>query len=178
VTTFQAISGAGRPGPAAFDLVDNVLPHIAGEEPKIAAEPRKILGTVENGALAPANFALGATAVRVSVRHGHLVSVSCTLAGDPDAERVAEAMRTWRGAVGELGLPTAPGRPLQVLDDADRPQPRLDRDRGGGMTVTVGRVRACEALGVSFVALSHNLVRGAAGAALLNAELCRARGLV
>lgn len=178
VTTFQAISGAGRPGPAAFDLVDNVLPHIAGEEPKIAAEPRKILGTVGGGALSPADFALGATAVRVPVLHGHLVSVSCSLAGDPAPERVAEAMRAWGGAVGELGLPTAPGRPLQVLDDADRPQPRLDRDRGGGMTVTVGRVRSCEALGVSFVALAHNLVRGAAGAALLNAELCRARGLV
>jgi len=178
VTTFQAISGAGRPGPSAFDLVDNVLPHIAGEEPKVAAEPRKILGAVAEGAIAPAAFTVGATAVRVPVLHGHLVSVSCSLSGGADAERAAEAMRAWGGAVTGLDLPTAPELPLEVLDAPDRPQPRLDRDRGNGMTVTVGRVRPCAALGVSFLVLAHNLVRGAAGAALLNAELCKARGLV
>ena len=178
VTTFQAISGAGRPGPSAYDLVDNVVPFIAGEEPKIAAEPRRILGTVRDGVLTDATFALGATAVRVPVLHGHLVSVSCALASDADPQTAARAMRGWTGAVAGLELPTAPSRPLEVLDGDDRPQPRLDRDRGAGMTVTVGRIRPCEALGLSFLVLAHNLVRGAAGAALLNAELCRARGLV
>lgn len=177
-TTYQAISGAGRPGPAAYDLVDNVLPYIRDEEPKIAAEPRKILGTVREGSVVEADFRLGATAVRVPVLHGHLVSVSCSFRETADHHAVIEAMRAWTGEVAGLGLPTAPVRPLEVLDEPDRPQPRLDRDRGGGMTVTVGRVRPCEALGVSFLVLSHNLVRGAAGAALLNAELCRARGLV
>jgi aspartate-semialdehyde dehydrogenase len=178
VTTFQAISGAGRPGPAAFDLVDNVLPYIAGEEPKIAAEPRKILGKVRDGSVVEAVFRLGATAVRVPVRHGHLVSVSCALSRGAGADAAAQAMRAWAGAVAGRGRPSAPVRPLEVLDADDRPQPLLDRDRGAGMTVTVGRVRPCEALGLSFLVLSHNLVRGAAGAALLNAELCRARGLV
>lgn len=177
VTTFQAISGAGRPGPAGFDLVDNVLPHIAGEEPKIAGEPRKILGTVRDGVVVDADFAVGATAVRVPVLHGHLVSVACSLRKKAAPEEAAAAMRGWTGHVADLELPTAPARPLEVTEEVDRPQPRLDRDRGGGMTVTVGRVRAGGALDLSFVALAHNLVRGAAGAALLNAELCHARGL-
>jgi aspartate-semialdehyde dehydrogenase len=177
-TTFQAISGAGRPGPAAFALVDNVLPHIPGEETKIAAEPRKILGTVRDGVLLDADFAVGATAVRVPVVHGHLVSVSCSFRRPAEAEEATTAMREWSGHIQDLALPTAPRRPLEVLDEPDRPQPRLDRHRGGGMTVTVGRIRACEAMDVSFLVLAHNLVRGAAGAALLNAELCRARGLV
>lgn len=178
VTTFQAISGAGRPGPAAFDLVDNLLPYIAGEEPKIAAEPKKILGSMRDGAIEEPGFRLGATAVRVPVLHGHTVSVSCSFRTSANAEAAARAMRDWTGAARGLGLPTAPARPLEVLDEPDRPQPRLDRDRGAGMTTTVGRVRPCEALDVAFLVLSHNLVRGAAGAALLNAELCRARGLV
>lgn len=177
VTTFQAISGAGRPGPSAFDLVDNLLPHIPGEEAKIAAEPRKILGTVRDGAVVEADFSVGATAVRVPVRHGHLVSVSCSFRNSAGPAETAAAMRDWRGGIADLSLPTAPARPLEVTDDVDRPQPGLDRERGGGMTVTVGRVRTGGALDVSFLALGHNLVRGAAGAALLNAELCRQRGL-
>lgn len=178
VTTYQAISGAGRPGPAAFDLVDNVLPYIAGEEPKIAAEPKKILGTLQAGTLTDADFRLGATAVRVPVLHGHLVSVSCSLRTSASLEDVVAAFRSWTSAVADLGLPTSPEDVLVVTDEPDRPQPRLDRDLGGGMTTTVGRVRACEALDVSFIVLAHNLARGAAGAALLNAELCRVRGLV
>lgn len=178
VTTFQAISGAGRPGPAASDLVDNVIPWIAGEERKIAAEPRKILGTVREGMVLDADFAVDATAVRVPVLHGHLVAVSCTFRKGADADHAAAALRDWRGHIADLELPTAPHRPIEVSGEVDRPQPRLDRDRGRGMTVTVGRVRDAEAMDVSFVALAHNLVRGAAGAALLNAELCRARGLL
>ena len=178
ITTYQAISGAGRPGPAAFDLVDNVIPFIGGEEGKIAAEPRKILGTLSGGRLTDAAFPVDATAVRVPVLHGHLAAIGLELDGRPDPEQVRHALTTFSGGVVSLGLPTAPVPPLEVLDGADRPQPRLDRDRGGGMTVTVGRLRRGEAFHVQFVALAHNLVRGAAGAALVNAELCRARGLV
>lgn len=178
VTTLQAVSGAGRPGPSALGLVDNVIPHIPGEEPKIASEPRKILGTVTGGAVVDADFTLGATAVRVPVLHGHLASVSCSFESPPSAEHARETLASFRSDVAELALPSAPDRPLELLDADDRPQPRLDRDRGNGMTVSVGRVRPCEALDLSFLVLAHNLVRGAAGAALLNAELCRARGLI
>jgi aspartate-semialdehyde dehydrogenase len=178
VTTFQAISGAGRPGPPAADLVDNVLPFIAGEEDKVAYEPRKILGDVVDGALVDADFRVGVTATRVNVLHGHLVSVSASFRERPTPEAAAAAMRAFRGRTADLDLPSAPPSLIDVTDDPMRPQPRLDRDRGSGMTVTVGRIRPCEALDLSFLALAHNLVRGAAGAALLNAELCRARGLV
>ena len=177
-TTFQAISGAGKPGPPAGELIDNVLPFIPGEEEKVAYEPRKILGTIEGGALRDAPFRIGVTATRVNVLHGHLVSVSVQLGGDPGPDAVLDALRSYRGRIGEMGLPSAPDAFLEVTDDPTRPQPRLDRDRGRGMTVTVGRVRRCEALGISFLALAHNLERGAAGAAVLNAELCRAKGLV
>ncbi len=178
VTTFQAISGAGRPGPAAFDLVDNVLPFIPGEEEKIAAEPRKILGNLRDGAILDADFPVSATAVRVPVLHGHLVSVSCSLRRTASAAEASATLRGWKGHVADLDLPRAPSAPVVVVEEVDRPQPRLDRHRGGGMTVTVGRIRAGEALDLSFVALGHNLVRGAAGASLFNAELCRARGLL
>ncbi len=178
VTSLQAISGAGRPGPSAFDMVDNVLPLIPGEEEKISAEPKKILGTIEDGALVSAPFGLSATATRVGVLHGHTVSVAAEFRTRPEPEEAAEVLGSFRSRVEGLGLPTAPARPIVVADEPDRPQPRLDRDAGGGMTVTVGRIRRDEVLGLSFLVLAHNLVRGAAGAALLNAELCRVKGLV
>jgi len=178
VTSLQAISGAGRPGPSAYDLVDNVIPLIPGEEEKISAEPKKILGTVENGALVEADFALSATATRVPVLHGHTVSVSASFRKQPSPEEAAEAFDGFRSRIDGLGLPTAPARPIVVAGDPARPQPRLDRDAGAGMTVTVGRIRRDEVLGLSFLALAHNLLRGAAGAAILNAELCRVKGLV
>ena len=178
VTTFQAISGAGRPGPPAGDIADNVLPRIAGEEEKLGRECRKILGTLEGGRVVDAELRVSATSTRVPVTHGHLASLSLGLRSAASPDEVADALRSWRGGVAGEGLPLAPERPVEVLDGDDRPQPRLDRDRGGGMTVTVGRIRPCEVLDVKLVVLSHNLVRGAAGAALLNAELCRARGRV
>jgi len=177
-TTFQAISGAGKPGPPAFDLVDNVIPFISGEEEKVAYEPRKILGSMEAGALVDAPFRVGVTATRVNVLHGHLVSVSAQFRDRPDPEAALAVLRAYRGKVAELGLPSSPERLIEVMDDPARPQPRLDRDLGRGMTVSVGRVRACEALGLSFLALAHNLDRGAAGAAVLNAELCKVNGWV
>jgi aspartate-semialdehyde dehydrogenase len=177
VTTFQSISGAGKPGPSAGDLMDNVIPYIAGEEEKIAAEPRKILGRLNGDRILDGDFRVSATATRVPVAHGHLASVSVTLSRAASPEQVADAMRAWRSAVASDGLPSAPEIPMEVLDEPDRPQPRLDRDRGAGMTVTVGRIRRCEVGHVKFLGLAHNLYRGAASAALMNAELCHARGL-
>ncbi len=177
VTTFQAISGAGKPGPSAADLLDNVLPFIRGEEEKIPLEVQKILGTVEEGTVLGAPIRLSATSTRVGVAHGHLASVSVAFRKGASPAAASEAMASYRGRVADDDLPLAPARPIEVLEEEDRPQPRLDRDRGRGMVVTVGRVRPCEVLDVKFFVLSHNLVRGAAGAALLNAELCHARGL-
>lgn len=177
VTTFQSISGAGKPGPSAADLLDNVIPWIGGEEEKIAAEPRKILGRLSGDRIEDAPFVVSATATRVPVAHGHLASVSVALSRPAGPDDVAEALASYRGAVEDDGLPTSPERVMEVANEPNRPQPRLDRDRGRGMTVTVGRIRRCEVGHVKFVSLSHNLVRGAAGAALLNAELCHARGL-
>jgi aspartate-semialdehyde dehydrogenase len=178
VTTLQAISGAGRPGPGAATLVDNVLPVIGGEEDKVQAEPQRILGTLVDGAVRDASFTVGATCTRVPVLHGHTAAVSVSLAADAGP---ADVIREFERAPSRLDgspLPSAPRRPLQLLAGDDRPQPRLDRDRGDGMTVSVGRVRRCPVNGVAFVVLSHNLVRGAAGAALLNAELAVTRGRV
>lgn len=178
VTTFQAISGAGRPGPAAGDLMDNVLPWIPGEEEKMGAECRKILGALAGDGVEDADVRVSATATRVPVSHGHLASVSLAFRRTAGPDAVAEVLRSWTGAVAGKDLPLAPSPPLLVLEDEDRPQPRLDRDAAGGMAVTVGRIRACPVLDVKLLVLSHNLVRGAAGAALLNAELCRAQDLL
>ncbi len=176
VTTFQAISGAGKPGPSAGDLLDNVLPFIAGEEDKIGAEIRKILGKATGDGFQEAGMRVSASCTRVGVAHGHLASVSLGFRRQPRVEEVAELLNGFTGNVVKDRLPLAPVRPIQVLPGSNRPQPRLDRDVGGGMTVTVGRIRACEVHHIKMFVLAHNLVRGAAGAALLNAELCHARG--
>ncbi|MEE8146251.1 MAG: aspartate-semialdehyde dehydrogenase, partial [Longimicrobiales bacterium] len=186
VTTFQAISGAGRPGPEADEVVDNVVPFIRGEEEKVAQEPRKILGsTVTSGGdgkgvsgVVPADFPISATCVRVPVSDGHLLSISVELAMKATPEEAATSISGFASAVEEYGLPSSPERALVVTNTAGRPQPKLDRDAEGGMTVTVGRVRACNVLDLKFLALAHNLSRGAAGAALLNAELCYATGVI
>lgn len=178
VTTLQAISGAGRPGPSAADLLDNVIPFIGNEEDKVEREPRKILGTLSGERVIEAYITVGATCTRVPVLHGHTASVSVRFEHEARAHEVAETLRDYRSPLSGSALPSAPSRPIEVLDDDDRPQPKLDRDLGGGMSVAVGRVRACPVQHVSFVVLSHNLVRGAAGAALLNAELAVERGRV
>jgi aspartate-semialdehyde dehydrogenase len=177
VTTFQAISGAGKPGPSAFDMIDNVLPFIAGEEDKIGNEVRKILGKATGSGFENPNVRLSATCSRVPVLHGHFASVSLAFRRQPQIDEVKQLLNGFRGNVIQDGLPSAPVRPIEVMEAENRPQPRLDRDRGDGMTVTVGRVRPCEVHHVKMFVLSHNLMRGAAGAALLNAELCHARGL-
>ncbi len=178
VTTLQSLSGAGRPGPSASEIVDNVLPHITGEEEKLAREPQKILGRFETGrgAVDAANFEVSAHVHRVPVRHGHLLAVSVALEEAAEMTRIEGALEGFTGARLDEALPSAPARPLRLVRDLQRPQPRLDRDRDGGMTVTIGRVRPCQVLDVKFTAVIHNLIRGAAGAALLNAELAHVTG--
>jgi len=178
VATLQALSGAGLEGPRGLDLVDNVLPYIPGEEDKLEKELGKILGSVENGTIRPLEIAVSAHCHRVSTLDGHLEAVSVELERQAGPEEAARVIREFRGDVEGLGLPSAPARPLIVRDEPDRPQPRLDRNSGGGMSVVVGRLRPCPVLTLRLVLLSHNTVRGAAGATVLNAELLAARGLV
>jgi aspartate-semialdehyde dehydrogenase len=178
-TTMQAISGAGYPGVPSFDIVGNVIPEIGGgEEEKIETEANKILGTLSAGRVIPLPAVVSAQTNRVPVVDGHTLTVAVSMEGSPGVEAVARAMRTWRGRPQQLRLPSAPESPIDVIDEPFRPQPRLDAERGGGMTVSVGRIRACPVLGIKFVALAHNTIRGAAGAAILNAELMQAEGLL
>jgi len=176
VTSLQAISGAGYTGLYAVDIVDNVIPYIGGEEPKVAAEPKKILGQLVGGRIDDAPFAVSAQCNRVPVEDGHTICVSVGLREKPALEDVKAALRDFRGLPQEVRLPSAPERPLWVSELENRPQPRLDRLAGQGMTNVVGRLRPCEILDYKFVVLSHNLIRGAAGAALLNAELLYHQG--
>jgi len=177
VSTMQAVSGAGYPGVPSLDIVGNVIPYIGGgEEEKIETETLKILGT--DGGRAPLPATVSAQVARVPVIDGHTIAVSVELQSGPAVEAVVEAMRRFRGRPQELRLPTAPDPPLVVMSGIDRPQPRLDANLGGGMAVSIGRVRACPVLSHRFVALGHNTIRGAAGASILNAELMKAEGLL
>lgn len=172
VTTMQAVSGAGYPGVPSLDIVGNVIPGIPGEEEKIESETQKILGTVD----AAHPVVVSAQTHRVAVVDGHTEAISVRLAQPASPDDVVEAFRSFRGRPQELGLPSAPAHPVLYLDAPNRPQPRLDVERDGGMTVTIGRVRRCPVLDIKFVALGHNTIRGAAGAAILNAELMVALG--
>lgn len=166
ITTLQAISGAGYPGLPALDIIDNVIPHIRREEEKIETETLKILGLPEIGA----DIAVSAQCNRVPVSTGHLLNIAVELEARAAVEDVAREFEEFN-PLGDLGLPSAPARPLLLLRDPDRPQPARDRDNGGGMAVSIGRLRQDGVLDFRFVALVNNLIRGAAGAALLNAEL-------
>ena len=176
VTTMQALSGAGYPGVASLDITDNVLPYIPSEEEKIARETRKILGHWNGSRIEPALFPVSAQCHRVNVMDGHLAAVRVKLGRPAELAELEEAFSTFRGLPQELRLRSAPEHPIVVRAEPDRPQPRLDRDAGNGMSVTVGRIAQDEVLGHRFVALGHNTIRGAAGAAILNAELLVARG--
>ncbi|HUL02259.1 MAG TPA: aspartate-semialdehyde dehydrogenase [Gemmatimonadales bacterium] len=178
VTTLQAISGAGYPGVPAMDITDNVIPFIGSEEEKIERETRKILGTVREGAVEPAPMAVSAQVHRVNVQDGHIAAVRVKLRRKAQAGDLRDAFATFSGVPQALKLHSAPARPVLVRDDPDRPQPRLDRDAGGGMSVTVGRLLPDAVLDYRFVVLSHNTIRGAAGAAILNAELLVAKGYI
>jgi aspartate-semialdehyde dehydrogenase len=175
VTTMQAVSGAGYPGVPSLDILGNIVPYIGGgEEEKIETETRKILGDDDSRAPHPA--IVSAQVNRVPVIDGHTMTVSVELEAKPAPEAVVAAMRAFSGRPQELKLPTAPIPALNVTDEPNRPQPRLDAELGGGMTISIGRVRACPVLTAKFVALGHNTIRGAAGASVLNAELMKAEG--
>lgn len=176
--SMQALSGAGYPGVPSYDAIDNVIPYIGGEEPKVETEPQKMLGVLADGAVAPAPFVLSAHCNRVPVLEGHLECLSVAFARRPAIDEVLSVLRGFRGLPQELGLPSAPPQPVIVRDEPDRPQTRRDRDAGRGMSTVVGRVRPCPILEVKFVCLSHNTIRGAAGGSLLNAELMYAQGML
>jgi aspartate-semialdehyde dehydrogenase len=175
--TFQAASGAGYPGVPSLDLLGNVIPFIAGEEPKVEAETRKILGRLGGKGVVPAEFAVSAQCHRVPVVDGHLAAVSVKLRQPATRKRLVDALTQFR-PLAKLGLPSAPAAPLEVREEEDRPQPRLDVDRAGGMGVTVGRLRPCAVLDWKFDVLGHNTIRGAAGAAILNAEILVSDGRI
>ncbi len=176
VVTMQAVSGAGYPGVASLDILGNVIPYIGKEEEKMEEETRKLLGRAEANRIRPAEFAISAQCNRVAVEDGHTESVSVKLARKASAEEMIDAWRTFRAAPQELRLPNAPDPPIVYDEAPDHPQPRFDVDRGAGMTTSVGRLRPCGVLDWKFTVLSHNTIRGAAGAALLNAELLKAEG--
>jgi aspartate-semialdehyde dehydrogenase len=176
VTTMQAISGAGYPGLPSWDILENVIPHIGGEEEKVEVEPRKLLGRLEDHEFQPAPITISAQCNRVNTVEGHLEAVSVRLGRKAEVDAVVEALQSFTALPQELELPSTPRRPIVVREEADRPQPRYDRDEQGGMAVVVGRVRECPVLDYKFVVLGHNTVRGAAGGSILNAELLVAKG--
>jgi aspartate-semialdehyde dehydrogenase len=179
VTTLQALSGAGYPGVPSLDILGNIIPFIGGgEEEKIESEPLKILGTFERGAITPACMRVSAQVNRVAVEHGHTACMAVKLATPATPEDAMHALRSWKGAITELALPSAPAEPVMVTTERDRPQPRRDVNAGNGMSVVVGRVRTDPMLDLRMVAMGHNTIRGAAGASILNAELMFARGLI
>lgn len=176
VVTMQAISGAGYPGVASLDILGNVIPYIAKEEEKMESESCKMLGKLDGTGVIPASIHVSAHCNRVPVEDGHTESVSIKLKKTAKREEILQALAEFRGVPQELRLPNAPPNPIVVLEPVDRPQPTLDVNMGAGMAVTVGRVRPCRLLDWKFTVLSHNTIRGAAGAALLNAELLKAQG--
>ncbi len=178
VTTLQAVSGAGYPGVASLDIVGNVVPFISGEEEKIESETQKILGSLTGHSVSAHPMIVSAQTTRVPVIDGHTEAISIAFAETPPADELRASLERFRGAPQELDLPTAPAEPIVYLDAPDRPQPRLDVDLGNGMSVSVGRLRRCPILQYKLIALGHNTVRGAAGAAILNAELMAAKGIL
>jgi aspartate-semialdehyde dehydrogenase len=180
VTTLQAVSGAGYPGVPSLDVIDNIVPYIGGEEEKSEQEPLKIFGSVADGVIVNAQAPLvAAHCNRVPVVDGHTACVSLEF-GDakPSVEEVKSIFASFRALPQELSLPSAPERPIIVREEADRPQPRKDRDADKAMAVSVGRIRPCKIFDLRFVGLSHNTVRGAAGGGILNAELLKAKGFI
>jgi aspartate-semialdehyde dehydrogenase len=174
--TMQAVSGAGYPGVASLDILGNVIPYIAKEEEKMEEETRKLLGTLNGHGIKMAEFGMSAQCNRVAVEDGHTESVSIKLKKKASPDEIIAAWNEFRSLPQELKLPSAPSKPVEYVSANDRPQPRFDAESGAGMTTTVGRLRPCGVLDWKFTVLSHNTIRGAAGAALLNAELLKAQG--
>src|SRR6266513_495754 len=174
--TMQAVSGAGYPGVASLDILGNVIPYIAKEEEKMEEETLKLLGRLNGAGVTPGSFGMSAQCNRVAVEDGHTESVSVKLKNKAQPDKIIATWNEFRSAPQELQLPSAPEQPVRYVESADRPQPRFDADCGGGMTATVGRLRPCAVLDWKFTVLSHNTIRGAAGAAVLNAELLKVQG--
>lgn len=177
-TTMQAISGAGYPGLPSMDILGNVIPYIGSEEEKMESETQKILGDFNADEIEHLPAEMSASCNRVGVVDGHMVAVSVKLERSPGVTGLVEALSSYRGVPQEKGLPTAPSRPVHVMEQANRPQPRKDLFTERGMAVCVGRIRECPVLDYKFVVLGHNTIRGAAGAAVLNAELLLSDGLL
>ncbi|MBN1681501.1 MAG: aspartate-semialdehyde dehydrogenase [Anaerolineae bacterium] len=172
VVSMQAVSGAGYPGVPSLDIIDNVVPYIGGEEPKLETEPRKMLGALAGDQIKFLDCVMSATCTRVPVLDSHLVSVSVRFSHDVSEDNLRDAWTAFVGPDPVPGLPSAPESPVVVRSEPDRPQPRRDRDTGNGMSTVVGRIRPCPVMGGwKFLALAHNTVRGAAGCSILNAEL-------
>ncbi len=175
VTSMQALSGAGYPGVASLDSVDNVIPFISGEEEKVEMEVVKLLGPLGDGKVDPAGIVVSSQCNRVNVSDGHTECISVKLERKVERSNLVKAFEEFN-PLKELGLPMAPSRPVIIKSEVDRPQPRLDRDVERGMAVMVGRLRPCPVLDYKFVVMGHNTIRGAAGASILNAELMKAQG--
>ena len=176
--TMQAISGAGYPGVASLDILGNVIPFIGDEEPKVETEPQKLLGDFDGERVRMAPFVTSAQTNRVAVRHGHTACLSMAFERHPHEDEALAVLRDWPGGIAHLGLPTAPPTPLVVHEAENRPQPIKDVDRDAGMSVHVGRVRPDPLFDLRLVCMGHNVMRGAAGASVLNAELMAVRGLL
>jgi aspartate-semialdehyde dehydrogenase len=176
--SMQAISGAGYPGVPSMDIIDNVVPYIQGEEEKVEWEARKILGPIAQGEIQLADFQISAHTNRVAVSDGHMVCLSVELAAPASAEQAAAALADYQAPPMSCDLPSAPRPVIVVMDEPDRPQPRLDRMQGRGMATIVGRVRPDPLLHIKLVVLSHNTIRGAAGGSVYNAELLYKQGLI
>ena len=178
VATMQAVSGAGYPGVSALDILGNVVPYIGDEEPKLESEGQKILGTFADNGITMAPFVISAHTNRVAVEHGHTVCVSVEFGQPVTPDAALDVLRNWTGDGSSHGLPSSPPAPLVVHTALDRPQPRRDVNQDGGMSVHIGRVRADPQFHLRFVAMGHNVIRGAAGASIQNAELLAARGVI
>ncbi|MEK7452144.1 MAG: aspartate-semialdehyde dehydrogenase [Patescibacteria group bacterium] len=178
VVTMQALSGAGYPGVSSLDIIDNMIPFIGGEEQKMETEPLKIFGTMIDDRIVPSNIRLSASCNRIAVVDGHMECVSLSLSKDVSAEDIIDAWQTFRTEPQTLELPSAPTHPTHYFFEENFPQPRKHRMLGNGMTVAIGRLRPCPIFGWKFVLLSHNTIRGAAGGAILNAELLVKKGMV
>lgn len=178
LVSMQALSGAGYPGVPSYDATENVIPYIGGEEPKVEEEPQKMLGSLVDGRVVPANFTISAHCNRVPVLEGHLVCLSIGLQRKASLEEVVAALSNFRALPQELQLPSAPPQAIVLREEPDRPQPRRDRMTGAGMAAVVGRVRPCALLDYKLVTLGHNTIRGAAGGSILNAELMYAQGML
>jgi aspartate-semialdehyde dehydrogenase len=177
VVTLQAISGAGYPGVASLDIMDNVIPFISGEEQKMETEPLKIFGTYQNGSILPAQIKISAHCNRVAVNDGHTECVSVKFRRRPTRQEIIETWNSFTAEPQRLKLPLAPEKPITYFDEERFPQPKLHRHLDKGMTVSIGRLRECPLFDYKFTILSHNTIRGAAGAAVLNAELMLEKGL-